>query len=72
MQETREPAGIVSAIITGSAFGLVSYFLSQGLEHLDFGGRFQMEELVVLGAMLGVILHLFGKIRSGHSYRAEK
>lgn len=64
MQETKEPAGLVSAVITGSAFGLSSFILFAGIGLPQMGARFGLGEGVVLGAMFGVALHLFGKIRS--------
>lgn len=63
MESTGEPAGLVSSIVMGATFGFVSFFLLEGLNLNALGSRFSMEELVVLGAILGIAMHLYGKIR---------
>lgn len=63
MEPTGEPAGIVSSIVMGATFGFVLFFLVEGLNLRAFGSRFAMEELVVLGAILGIAIHVYGKIR---------
>lgn len=63
MGMSDEPAGIISSIVMGAALGFVSFFLMRGFNVDLLGSRFAMDELVVLGAIIGVATHVFGKIR---------
>lgn len=63
MEPTGEPAGIVSSLVMGATFGFASFFLLEGLNPNALESRFAMEELIVLGAILGIAIHLYGKFR---------
>lgn len=62
MEETGEPAGIVSSIVMGAALGFAGFFFLQAPPLRTIGSHFAVEELIGLGSILGIAIHTFGKI----------
>lgn len=62
MEETGEPAGIVSSLVMGAALEFLDFLFLQAPTLRTFGSRFTVAEMVGLGSTLGIAIHIFGKI----------
>lgn len=71
MKESTLTEDVISSLFIGGFLGLLYYLIFESVGVTDFvfrrvgltgfGGRFEAEEFVVIGAMLGIILNLVGK-----------
>lgn len=71
MQASTLTGDIIGSVFVGGLMGFLYYFIFESIGITDFilrsigltalGGRFELQEFVVMGALLGVILNLVGK-----------